>query len=106
MNLRMQLRMDQSPEASLGKGRALYKGYLWRSGRYVPRKLVEMACSGRIQSFVENVPGFGKSIMGNIILCTVTMAFVYPFDTKIIRLVRDMDDGHKDEQNSDEKSEG
>jgi len=105
MNLRMQLRMDKSPQASLKKGRALYKGYLWRSGRYVPRKLVDMFCGGRIQSIVENVPGFGKNIMSNIILSTVTMAFVYPIDTKIIRLVRDMDDANKDEQKCEERSE-
>jgi len=104
MNLRMQLRMDESPQASLGKGRALYKGYLWRSGRYVPRKLVDMYCGGRIQSIVQDVPGFGKSIISNIILTTLTMGFVYPIDTKIIRLVRDMDDAEKDEQKSYEES--
>jgi len=103
MNLRMQLRMDKSPQASLKKGRALYKGYLWRCGRYVPRKLVDMFFGAGIQSLVKDVPGFGKNIMSNIIQITVTMAFTYPIDTKIIRLVRDMDDADKDEQKSDEK---
>jgi len=95
MNLRMQLGMDKSLQDSLEQGRELYKGYLWRCGRYVPRKLAIILTEDRIQSLVKNVPGFGKSIIGNIINSTVTMALARPIDTEIIRLVRDMDDGHK-----------
>jgi len=95
MNLRMQLGMDESLQDSLEQGRELYKGYLWRCGRYVPRKLAIILTEDRIQSIVKNVPGFGKSIMGNIINSIITMALARPIDTQIIRLVRDMDDGNK-----------
>jgi len=102
INLRNQLRMDQTPQDSLEKGTALYKGYLWRCGRYVPMKLVDMFCEDGIQSMVKDVPGFGKNIMSNIINSTVAMVLARPIDTKIIRLVKNMDDDDKDEQKSNE----
>jgi len=103
MNLRVQLRMDKSPQASVQQGRALYKGYFWRCGRYVPVKLVDNFCQDRIPSFITNIPCAGRDVVINMIQSTLCIALTYPIDSKIIRLVRDMDNVDKDEQNSDEE---
>merc|ERR550534_1572362 len=102
MNLRVQLGMDESPQASIQQGRALYNGYFWRCGRYVPIKLVDNFCQHGIPSSVRNIPCAGKDVISNMIQSSLSMVFTYPIDSKIIRSVKDMDIVAMDE-NSDGK---
>merc|ERR1719419_492353 len=95
--------MDKSPQASIQKGRALWKGYFWRCVRYVPVKLVDNFCWATIPSCITNIPCAGRDVVINMIQSTLHIVFAYPIDSKIIRSVRDMDNVDKDEKYSDEE---